>query len=409
MAKKVRKQRRKRDFKKIKGVILTVLKAFKKIAIAIVGLASFIAFLVVPFLHNCIDHTLAQWIWYPAVATLVLGSIVGNARNKRPMFKTPLFEFLGKWGEFSAYPIIISIFVFNYYEIDYAWMWVIFGVVALCIPTFFLSLLMFHIKNDHPSKEAKQKSSLNIMKSILLYWFIDLLYMSIFNNWLVPTFIFGILSIVIIFFNLINAFLNGAKSLRFFIVLEMILAFIMSGYLIFIIPNDSLQEIVLTITAALYGGVLTLVGVAWTIKKGDSERQELDRRNARPFLGIINCLSGKSITANNNSIQFCRNDADKSLRMKLCCGLENSDKCIFYLDKVQVDDVDYYPDSSMLISKNEIFSIYIMETNEWKERDKTIRMFITDINYEQRVFDVLTGKNSVYERIIEVVDWEVSI
>ena len=409
MAKKVRKQRRKRDFTKIKGVILTVLKAFKKIVIAIVGIASLIAFLVVPFLHNCIDHTLAQRIWYPAVAILVLGSIVGNARNKRPMFKTPLFKFLGRWGEFTAYPIIISIFVFNYYEIDYAWMWVIFGVVALCIPTFFLSLLMFHIKNDHPSKEAKQKSSLNIMKSILLYWFIDLLYMSIFNNWLVPTFIFGILSIVIIFFNLINAFLNGAKSLRFFIVLEMILAFIMSGYLIFIIPNDSLQEIVLTITAALYGGVLTLVGVAWTIKKGDSERQELDRRNARPFLGIINCLSGKSITANNNSIQFCRNDADKSLRMKLCCGLENSDKCIFYLDKVQVDDVDYYPDSSMLISKNEIFSIYIMETNEWKERDKTIRMFITDINYEQRVFDVLTGKNSVYERIIEVVDWEVSI
>jgi len=409
MAKKVRKQRKKRDFTKIKSVILAVLKVCKKIIIAVVGLASLAVFLVAPFLHNCIDHTLAQWIWYPAVAILVLGSIVGNARNKRPMFKTQLLEFLGKWGEFSAYPIIISIFVFNYYEIDYAWMWVIFGMVALCIPTFFLSLLMFHIKNDHPSEEAKQKSSLNIMKSILLYWLIDLLYMSIFNDWLIPTFIFGILSIVIIFFNLTNAFLNGAKSLRFFIVLEMILALIMSGYLIFIIPNDSLQEIVLTITAALYGGVLTLVGVAWTIKKGDSERQELDRRNARPFLGIINCLSGKSITANNNSIQFCRNDADKSLRMKLCCGLENSDKCIFYLDKVQVDGIDYYPDSSMLISKNEIFSIYIMETNEWKERDKTIRMFITDINYEQRVFDVLTGKNSVYERIIEVVDWEVSI
>ena len=217
MAKKVRKQRKKRDFTKIKSVILAVLKVCKKIIIAVVGLASLAVFLVAPFLHNCIDHTLAQWIWYPAVAILVLGSIVGNARNKRPMFKTPLFEFLGRWGEFSAYPIIISIFVFNYYEIDYAWMWVIFGMVALCIPTFFLSLLMFHIKNDHPSEEAKQKSSLNIMKSILLYWLIDLLYMSIFNDWLIPTFIFGILSIVIIFFNLTNAFLNGAKSLRFFI------------------------------------------------------------------------------------------------------------------------------------------------------------------------------------------------
>lgn len=284
MAKKVRKQRKKRDFTKIKGVISTVLKVFKKIAIAVVGLASLIAFLVVPFLHNCIDHTLAQWIWYPAVAILVLGSIVGNARNKRPMFKTPLFEFLGRWGEFSAYPIIISIFVFNYYEIDYAWMWVIFGIVALCVPAFFLSLLMFHIKNNLPSEEAKQKSSLNIMKSILLYWFIDLLYMSIFNDWLIPTFIFGILSIVIIFFNLTNAFLNGAKSLRFFIVLEMILALIMSGYLIFIIPNQSLQEIVLTIVAALYGGILTLVGVAWTIKQTHEDDTKKDVQRNTPYL-----------------------------------------------------------------------------------------------------------------------------
>lgn len=409
MAKKVKKQRKKRDFTKVKGVILSILKVGKKIAIAVIGIASFAAFLVVPFLHNCIDHTLAQWIWYPALSILILWSIIGNARSKRPIFKTPLFEFLGKWGNFSAYPIVISIFVFNYYEIDHAWMWVIFGLVALCVPAFFLSLLNFYIKNNQPSKEAKQISGLNVMKSIFLYWFIDLLYMSIFNDWLILTFIFGILSIVIIFFNLTNAFLNGAKSLRFFIVLEMILALIMSGYLIFIIPNDSLQEIVLTIVAALYGGVLTLVGVAWTIKKGDSERQEFDRRNARPFLGIVNCLSGKSITANSNPIQFCRNDTDKSLEMKLCCLLENSDKCIFYLDKVQVDGIDYFPDSSMLISKNEIFAIYIMETNEWREKDKKLRMFITDINYEHRVFDILTGKNSVYERIIEVKDLEVSI
>ena len=284
MAKKAKKQRKKRDFTKIKGVISTVLKVFKKISMAIVGLTSLIAFLVVPFLHNCIDHTLAQWIWYPAVAILVLGSIVGNARNKRPMFKTPLFEFLGRWGEFSVYPIIISIFVFNYYEIDYAWMWVIFGIVALCVPAFFLSLLSFHIKNNHPSEEAKQQSSTNIMKSILLYWFIDLLYMSIFNDWLISTFIFGILSIVIIFFNLTNAFLNGAKSLRFFIVLEMILALTMSGYLIFIIPNESVQEIVLTIAAALYGGILTLVGVAWTIKQTHEDDSKKDVQRNTPYL-----------------------------------------------------------------------------------------------------------------------------
>lgn len=69
--------------------------------------------------------------------------------------------------------------------------------------------------------------------------------MSIFNDWLIPTFVFGILAIVIIFFNLANAFLNGAKILRFFIVLEMIIALIMSGYLIFIIPTNHFKKLYL--------------------------------------------------------------------------------------------------------------------------------------------------------------------
>ena len=102
-----------------------------------------------------------------------------------------------------------------------------------------------------------------------------------------PTFVFGILAVVIIFFNLVNAFLNGAKVLRFFIVLEMIIALIMSGYMIFIIPNESLQEIVLTIVAALYGGILTLVGVAWTIKQTHEDDTKKDVQRNTPYLRKI--------------------------------------------------------------------------------------------------------------------------
>lgn len=362
MAKKAKKQRKKRDFTKIKGVISTVLKVFKKIAIAIVGLASLIAFLVVPFLHNCIDHTLAQWLWYPAVAILVLGSIVGNARNKRPMFKTPLFEFLGKWGEFSAYPIIISIFVFNYYEIDYAWMWVIFGIIALCVPAFFLSLLSFHIKNDHPSAEAKRQSSVNIMKSIILYWFIDLLYMSIFNDWLIPTFIFGILSIVIIFFNLTNAFLNGAKSLRFFIVLEMILALIMSGYLIFIIPDESLQEIVLTIVAALYGGILTLLGVAWTIKRQDDINHEQEKKNYRPIILVHTSIPPQAHVFYVNNLQnttatFERTKANIVETYIQTIFLKNTDFSHFYLLGLIVNGEKILIETKRYIHKDDDFAI----------------------------------------------------
>ena len=205
-------------------------------------------------------------------------------RRKQPMFKTPIIEFLGKWGEIISFPVIISIFIFNYYEIDYVLMWGIFAIGMLFVPIFFFSLLCFHLKNNNLSEEAKQKSSLNIIKSVFLYWFIDLFYMSIFNGWLISTFVFGILALVIIYFNLVDTFLNGAKILRFLIVLEMIIALIMSGYLIFIIPNDTVQEIVLTIVAALYGGILTLVGVAWTIKQTHESDTKKDVQKNTPYL-----------------------------------------------------------------------------------------------------------------------------
>ena len=47
----------------------------------------------------------------------------------------------------------------------------------------------------------------------------------------------------------------------------------MTVYLIYLIPEKELQAIILTIVAALYGGLITLVGVAWTIKKSDKDRK----------------------------------------------------------------------------------------------------------------------------------------
>ena len=68
-------------------------------------------------------------------------------------------------------------------------------------------------------------------------------------------------------------------------------------YLIFLISNDALQTIVLSITAAVYGGLLTLVGVAWTIKdtnekrkedllRVENERKEEERKKHIPYIRV---------------------------------------------------------------------------------------------------------------------------
>lgn len=67
--------------------------------------------------------------------------------------------------------------------------------------------------------------------------------------------------------------------------------------IIYKIPNKSLQNIILAIAAAIFGGLFTLIGVSWTIRKGDadrradlirieSERKEEERKKHIPYIKI---------------------------------------------------------------------------------------------------------------------------
>ena len=146
----------------IKQKIMTIsnwiwkgIKNIAKLILGIIVVVAFVTFFIVPFLHNSIDRTLAQWIWYPAVSISILFFVIDNIRSKRPAFKKPIIDFLSKWGEISVFPVFISLFVFNYYEIKYIWMWVLFGIAAIFILAFFLSLLMFYIRINQLSEEEK--------------------------------------------------------------------------------------------------------------------------------------------------------------------------------------------------------------------------------------------------------------
>ena len=186
------------------------------------------------------------------------------------------------------------------------------------------------------------------------------------------------------------------------LVIFCILVLIGISYIIsFLNPETDGYQTFVTLLASLLGGGLTLVGVAWTIKKGDDDRKAENRRKAKPFIGIIDDYSKDSIEAYKNGIQFCKKLCDDSLEARIICYLENSDKCLFYLDKVQFEGVDYYPDSKKLISKNEKFAIFIMESKDYPNERKKITMFLTDENYEERIFDICLGKESCYEQIVE--------
>lgn len=83
------------------------------------------------------------------------------------------------------------------------------------------------------------------------------------------------------------AFLNIVESLRIWLVLELLFGMGIAIYLIYIIPNDTLQSIIVAIVAAVFGGLFTLIGVAWIFKKGDIERKEDERKKNVPYMKVV--------------------------------------------------------------------------------------------------------------------------
>ncbi len=298
--------------------IVKIGKILLRIIFGLLIIAALLAFFVIPFLNTKIQICLAQWIWYPSLTFLAIALTVSCLKADKAEKELPIYDTLGKWGLVSIGMTFISVFVFHYYEIDAIWHWVIFVTVAALVPLFWFSLLYADWKYNQRGKDEKQVASINLAKNTLLCWFYDLLYISIVEGWLAATIIFGVLALIIVGFNLVNAFLNGQKVLRFFIVVELVGGLAISTYLIAIIPNDDIQNIVLTIAAALLGGIFTLVGVAWTIKKGDEDRKadlqrleddrrEETRRKYTPYIMLADVTLSDHFAevAYTNNLDFC--------------------------------------------------------------------------------------------------------
>lgn len=157
--------------------------------------------------------------------------------------------------------------------------WLIFGLIFLIAPfslTYFFNTVL---KKIELTEEQKKHKDLTIGMYILLIWLYDLLYMTIFNKWVVLSYIFGIVVINISIVNITKALINDKKNVINLLPFELIIVLGLSIYLIYIIEDTALQSIITTIIAAVYGGLFTLIGVAWTIRKGDKDRKaDLTRR-----------------------------------------------------------------------------------------------------------------------------------
>lgn len=280
------------------------------------------------------------------------------------------------------------------------WQWVIFALLLVAIP-FALGYFALWIKRKKNITEEQNKIlSMNIARYVLFYWLCDLFYMSFIINSLACRYVFGGLIMTIIFYNIASVFVNqsatnGNSLVKVGIIQDLIVGVGISVYLIYLIPNATLQQIVIAIVAALYGGLFTLVGVAWTIRKGDAdrksdleritlERKEDERKMYRPVFSVANYLADK-----NKCVRILLDDLlniDTILTKKKtkttidlqAIIIENSSKVEFYVTGLKFDGVYYPAKTKSLVKKDYSLCAYFYEIYAFMSTP-TISLCIEDL------------------------------
>lgn len=175
--------------------------------------------------------------------------------------------------------------------------WFIFAILIPLIPFGIVEFKKLVFSKGQYSLEQSKQANISVCVYTLFCWLCDLFYMAFLIDSLMLKFIFGGLIMIIIFYNLSVVFINERVIFKWGLIQDFISGIALSVYLIYIIPNESLQSIIIPIVAGVYGGLLTLVGVAWTIRKGDErrkedrnqleqDRKEEERKKAIPYIKV---------------------------------------------------------------------------------------------------------------------------
>lgn len=281
------------------------------------------------------------------------------------------------------------------------WRWIIFILIFLFIPFGIAGLRLSLLKHTHVvlTPEQEKHANLQLGKFIFFYWLCDFFYMSYFNKFLVLQFIFGISIMIIVFVNLINSFISASAKnwvIKFGLIQDFIVGIFLSIYLIYIIPKAEIKEIVIPIISSIYGGLLTLVGVAWTIRWTKKESSIEHKNIIRPF--IYPCFEKiKDKTICNKYF------GEYGEKYELILGyIKNSDKVEFIIRSIIINGIEYPCVFGQGVSKNEIMIFRIKSKDTIMESDFAI-LRTEDEDGNENIFKLtISNKEDVSIKIVNI-------
>lgn len=251
--------------------------------------------------------------------------------------------------------------------VAFSWHWFVFGLVAVIIPFAFINFQLWSQEKLAFTEVQKKSASVVTVKYILYFWFLDCLYMVIFNQWILWIYILGVITLIKVFYGLTITFLGKKQKnviLDISIVFDFLLGISLTVYLIYLIPESlrNLQTIVTAIVAAVYGGLLTLVGVAWTIRKQDQIRREDEKKKYRPIVVVTNRCDNtfKAIALTKFSGELIshekREDLPNEIYVNPIC-IRNTEFTPFYICGILIDGICMLAENKIYIDRNGGFVI----------------------------------------------------
>ena len=245
---------------------------------------------------------------------------------------------------------------------------------------------------------------------------LDSFYISIAYGNLICQFIFGGLYLALCFTNLSINYIQSDKG-KLIKRVELIIDFVLATgtliYLIYIIPNQNLQNIVIPIIAAVYGGLLTLVGVALTIRKSDKDRKEDEIKKARPLVfvidrgskgSLINRIENKYLFSDKKKGTLVSSNKNKHSYELSYFLLANTDYSYCSVIGFRINDSFHLYDYGQVLPKNSNIALRSSFKFKFKQKIKYFAILIEDMLdnvYEFVVETNITGEKE--NKYIEIV------
>ena len=319
--------------------------------------------------------------------------------------------------------ILASILLFCFVE-GFTVLWFIFGLIFIIIPIGIFNFAMQGLQRSNVFFVYGIIINKNTWISVFYLWLYDIFYMFIFNQWKIGIWIFGLIILIIDIVCLVNTFLGKKKVIKKFIPFDLLIAIGIAVYLIYIIPDIFLREIITTISAAFFGGLLTLVGVAWTIRHNAEERELAERKRdeemkleeKKKYRPVFNVYHPHVSNLPEHVGVFCDEfiDMDSLIYVRAenktnCCIIEitnflieNTDFTAFYFRGIKINSKLYERSANLFVKKDAyLYCCFNNHKLHLKEQLQNIYIVVEDLL--GNVYDVILGFNIMTENNLSVV------